>query len=402
METTTGPLGQGLANAVGMALAERMLAARCNTDGPAVDHRTWVLAGDGDLMEGISHEAASLAGHLRLGRLIVVFDDNDVTIDGPASQSCSDDPLIRFTGYGWHTLRVEDGNDLDAVTEALQEAADETGRPSLIAVRTVIGFGSPVAGTAQAHGSPLGDDGVAELKARHGWPDEPFHVPADVAERCAQVAAQGRRARLAWEERHFPAWSRWIATAAARFDPPAFGPPSSDRAVATRVASGAALRAAVAACPGLVGGSADLEGSTGTALPGGGVVTRHEFSGRTIQFGIREHAMAAALNGIALHGGLRPFGSTFLVFSDYLKPALRLSALMGLPVIYVFTHDSVMVGRVAGVESARGRRNRAGAVRRQRPRPAGVRGTRLHPGPGGRGRGTGGPGDATAGRLGVT
>ncbi|WP_300007483.1 transketolase [Pseudonocardia sp.] len=340
VETTTGPLGQGLANAVGMALAERMLAARCNADGPVVDHRTWVLAGDGDLMEGISHEAASLAGHLGLGRLIVVFDDNDVTIDGAASRSCSDNPLARFAAYGWHTARVGDGNDLDAVCAALQDAAEETARPSLVAVRTVIGFGSPVAGTPKAHGSPLGVAGVAELRARHGWPDEPFHVPSDVAAHCAEIAGRGRRTRLDWADAHADGWRRW-SDAAGRT---AFDPPDFDAATATRVASGATLRAAADACPGLVGGSADLEGSTGTALPGHGVVTRHDFSGRTVAFGIREHGMAAVLNGIALHGGLRPFGSTFLVFSDYLRPALRLSALMGLPVVHVFTHDSVVVG----------------------------------------------------------
>ncbi len=342
VETTTGPLGQGLANAVGMALAERMLAARCNADGPVVDHRTWVLAGDGDLMEGVSHEAASLAGHLGLGRLVVVFDDNDITIDGPAGQSCSDDVLTRFAGYGWHTVRVQDGNDLDAVTAALQEAADETARPSLVAVRTVIGFGSAVAGTAKAHGSPLGVGGIADLKARHGWPDGGFHVPSDVAAHCADLAARGRQARIGWERAHGPAWHRWILEGGGeRIETPEF---TTGEQIATRIASGAALQAAARSVPSLVGGSADLAGSTGTALPDCGVVTAADFSGRTINFGIREHAMAAALNGIALHGGLRPFGSTFLVFSDYLKPALRLSALMGLPVIYVFTHDSVVVG----------------------------------------------------------
>lgn len=344
VETTTGPLGQGLATAVGMALAERMLAARCNRDRTVIDHRTWVLAGDGDLMEGISHEAASLAGHLGLGRLIVVFDDNDVTIDGPASQSCSDDTLTRFDSYGWHTVRVEDGNDLAAVTAALQAAADEAIRPSLIAVRTVIGYGSRVAGTPKAHGSPLGPDGVAELKARHGWPQHAFHVPADVAAHCAGLAAHGRALRLGWEREHRDAWNRWNERSIGAdldFDTGVF---ATGTMVATRVASGVALRAAAASCPALVGGSADLAGSTGAAIPGGGVVSRDDYSGRTIHFGIREHAMAAALNGIALHGGLRPFGSTFLVFSDYLKPALRLSALMGLPVLYVFTHDSVVVG----------------------------------------------------------
>jgi transketolase len=342
VETTTGPLGQGIANAVGMALAERMLAARCNTDDQVVDHRIWVLAGDGDLMEGISHEAASLAGHLGLGRLVVVFDDNDITIDGPASQSCSDDALARFAAYGWQTLRVEDGEDLDAITAALQEAADDTGRPSLVAVRTVIGWGSSVAGTSKAHGAPLGDAGVAAFKARLGWPDEPFHIPADVAAHCAELAERGRAARLDWEQRRGPVWDAWVADGVAQqIELPRFEPGTS---VATRIASAAALQEVAAACPAVIGGSADLAGSTGTALPDYGVVDRTDYSGRTVHFGIREHAMAAALNGIAAHGGLRPFGSTFLVFADYLRPALRLSALMGLPVIYVLTHDSVAVG----------------------------------------------------------
>jgi transketolase len=355
VETTTGPLGQGLANAVGMALAERMLAARCN-DGVhrIVDHRTWVLAGDGDLMEGISHEAASLAGRLGLGRLTVIYDDNDITIDGPATQSCRDDAIARFAAYGWHTLSVEDGNDIGAIDEALAEARDVDSAPTFISLRTIIGYGAPgIEGTPKAHGSPLGADGIAAMRARFDWPDRPFHVPAQVRDVAAELAAKGAAARSDWAH----AYADWCAdhpqlatdfaldrvpaprdvgVLAALADEPG-GP------VATRQASGAALGALAPVYPALVGGSADLAGSTNTAIPGGDV-SADDYSGRTIHFGIREHAMAAALNGIALHGGLRPFGSTFLVFADYLRPALRLSALMRQPVIYVFTHDSVHVG----------------------------------------------------------
>jgi transketolase len=356
VETTTGPLGQGLANAVGMALAERMLAARCNTaEHTVVDHRTWVLAGDGDLMEGVSHEAASLAGRLALDRLTVIFDDNDVTIDGPASRSCADDALARFAAYGWHTLRVEDGTDLAALDRAFTEAAAERGRPSFIAVRTVIGHGAPgVAGTPAAHGSPLGEAALAEMRRLAGWPDTPFHVPFGVRLIGVETAAAGARDRARWTRAH-DGWARANPALAAAFpldrvpaappaepaDPPGAEEPSAQ---ATRVASGAALRRLAGTYPALVGGSADLAASTGTAIPGGGDVAPGDHTGRTVHFGIREHGMAAALNGMALHGGLRPFGSTFLVFADYARPALRLAALMRLPVVHVFTHDSVYVG----------------------------------------------------------
>jgi transketolase len=357
VETTTGPLGQGLANAVGMALAERMLAARCNTGGHrVVDHRTWALVGDGCLMEGISHEAASLAGRLGLGKLTVVFDDNDVTIDGPALRSCADDVEARFRAYGWGTLRVDDGTDLEALDHAYAEAAADDERPTLIAVRTTIGYGAPgVEGTSKAHGSPLGEAAIAAMRRRFGWPATPFHLPSPV-----RAAVAGRRGRWAAERAEWGrAHARWRAAhpdLAADFPLDRVPAPpdltvlaplvdglEAGTAVATRKASGAALGALAAAYPALVGGSADLASSTNTAIPGGDV-DPGDFAGRTIHFGIREHGMAAALNGIALHGGLRPFGSTFLVFSDYLRPALRLSALMRLPVVYVFTHDSVHVG----------------------------------------------------------
>ena len=357
VETTTGPLGQGLANAVGMALAERMLAARCNTDTHrVVDHRTWVLAGDGDLMEGISHEAASLAGRLRLGRLTVVFDDNDVTIDGPARLSCADDAAARFAAYGWRTLRVDDGDDIEALERAFAAAANSDDRPTFITVKTVIGRGAPgVEGTSKAHGSPLGKDTIAAMRERFCWPDIPFHVPAAVRLATAERAVDGARAREEWA-REYASWAAAHPRLAADFTldrvpaPPdlAVLTPLADAAdaggrVATRKASGAALTALAAEYPALVGGSADLATSTNTAIRGGDVGP-DDFAGRSIHFGIREHAMAAAMNGMALHGGLRPFGSTFLVFSDYMRPALRLSALMRQPVVHVFTHDSVHVG----------------------------------------------------------
>jgi transketolase len=357
VETTTGPLGQGIANAVGMALAERMLAARCNTrDHTVVNHRTWVLAGDGDLMEGISHEAASLAGRLRLAKLIVIFDDNDVTIDGPASRSCTDDVVGRFTAYGWRVLSVADGNDAPGLDRAFREAADGDGRPTFIRVGTTIGYGAPgVEGTPKAHGSPLGWEVLSAMRARLDWPDAQFHVPLAVGATAAVVAARGAAAHARWRQTH-AAWQAEHAQLSSDFPLDAVpiaddvsglaalaADPAPGGKSATRKASGAALTALAAAYPGLVGGSADLAASTNTALPGGDVAP-DDFGGRTIHFGIREHAMAAVMNGIALHGGLRPFGSTFLVFADYLRPALRLSALMRLPVVYVFTHDSIHVG----------------------------------------------------------
>jgi transketolase len=357
VETTTGPLGQGLANAVGMALAERMLAARCNTDEhTVVDHRTWALVGDGCLMEGISHEAASLAGRLGLGKLTVIWDDNDVTIDGPAHRSCADDMAGRFEAYGWRVLRVEDGNDLEALDRAYTEAKAHDDKPTFISVRTTIGFGAPgIEGTSKAHGSPLGDSAIAAMRTRFGWPETPFHVPTAVRLVVADRRAEWTADRADWEGVQ-ASWSAAHPELAADFTLDRV-PVAHDLSVlarlaeksetggkaATRKASGAALKELAAVYPALVGGSADLASSTNTAIPGGDVGPG-EFAGRTIHFGIREHGMAAALNGIALHGGLRPFGSTFLVFSDYLRPALRLSALMRLPVVYILTHDSVHVG----------------------------------------------------------
>lgn len=356
VETTTGPLGQGLANAVGMALAERMLAARCNDGQPRiVDHRTWVLASDGDLMEGLSHEAASLAGRLGLGRLTVIFDDNNVTIDGRAERSCRDDAIGRFTAYGWHTVSVDDGNDVAAIDEALAESRDVESAPTFIRLRTTIGYGaSGVEGTSKAHGAPLGTDAIAAMRERFGWPHEPFHIPEVVRAATTALAAEGAAARAEWQ-RGYDEWSAAHPQLAADFPldrapgardvaplAPLIDAPAGGR-TATRQASGTALHALAPIYPALVGGSADLAASTNTTIPGGDV-SAEDYAGRTIHFGVREHAMAATMNGMALHGGLRPFGSTFLVFADYLRPALRLSALMRQPVIYVFTHDSVYVG----------------------------------------------------------
>jgi transketolase len=357
VETTTGPLGQGVGNAVGMALAERMLAARYNVAGrPAVvDHRTWVLASDGDLMEGISHEAASLAGHLGLGRLIVCYDDNGITIDGGMDRSCSDDACARFAAYGWHTVTVEDGNDLDELTAAMRLAVLDEGRPSLIAVRTRIGFGAPTReGTSKAHGAPLGADELAETRDRYGWPQEAFHVPDDVRTHVGALAGRGRAAREQWEARlrerwpdqHDPMAEQWRRTQAGALPDgwehalPSF---AGQDAMATRKASGLTLQALAPQLPELVGGSADLAESTASDIDPR-PVRRDDYTSRTIAFGVREHAMGAVLNGMTLHRGLRPFGTTFLVFSDYMRPAVRLAALMGIPSIFVFTHDSIGVG----------------------------------------------------------
>lgn len=351
VETTTGPLGQGLAMAVGLALAERMTAAR-HPD--VTDHHTFAIVGDGCLMEGVSHEAASFAGHLGLGRLIVLWDDNDITIDGSTDLSTSDDQLARFTAYGWHVIRVEDGTDVSAIDAALT-AAKADPRPSFIAVRTVIGHGAPgIEGTSKAHGSPLGADTLTRAKALAGWDLSPFGVPATVREVCRRLVMRGATRHAEWRTA-FAAYAEARPQAAQDFVRTREGHPPADVDItallateqtaprATRQTSQDCLIAWSKVLPELVGGSADLAGSTGAAS-GGATVTRHDFSGTSIAFGIREFAMASILNGLALHGGFRPYGSTFLVFSDYLRPALRLAALMKQPVIHILTHDSVAVG----------------------------------------------------------
>jgi transketolase len=358
VEVTTGPLGQGCATSVGMALAESHLAAELNRpEGTIVDHHTWVIVSDGDLMEGLSSEAASLAGHLGLGKLTWIWDDNRITIEGETSLAFSEDVEARFRAYGWHTQRVNDANDLAAIADALDAARAETARPSLIAVRSHIAWGAPTKqDTASAHGSPLGADEIRGAKRAYGWPeDAQFLVPAAAAARGREAVARGAEAAAAWR-RTLAAWSaahpelaaEWRRRLERRLPEGWSGhlpaPRGDGSSVATRNASGEVLKALGGVLPELIGGSADLAPSCKTTLPDSRAVTRGDHGGRVLHFGIREHAMAAMLNGLALHGGLRPFGSTFLVFSDYMRPSIRLAALMGLPVIYVFTHDSIWVG----------------------------------------------------------
>ncbi|MGZ8565506.1 MAG: transketolase [Actinomycetota bacterium] len=355
VETTTGPLGQGFGNAVGMALAERIMADRFNLpELEIVDHHTYVLCSDGDMMEGVAAEAASLAGHLGLGKLICLYDDNDISIDGPTDLSFSEDVGRRFEAYRWHVQRVEDGNDLEALELAIGAAREESERPSMIVVATHIGFGAPTKqDTAAAHGAPLGADEVAGWRARYEWPDAEFFVPDVARRRFGQVAEQGAALESSWLRR----FDRWVGAAPdlalewsrtmARSLPPDWETHLPDlrgeEKMATRKASGKVLAALAPAIPELVGGSADLTESNNTALPTEQPFTRGR-PGRYVHFGVREHAMGAILNGMSLHGGLRPFGGTFLIFSDYMRPSIRLAALMNQPVIYVFTHDSIALG----------------------------------------------------------
>jgi transketolase len=357
VETTTGPLGQGVANAVGMAIAERFLAEHFNRPGHhLVDHRVWVLASDGDLMEGVASEAASLAGHLRLGKLTVIYDDNHITIDGDTALTFSEDVQRRFEAYGWHVVRVGDGNDLPGIAAALDAARAEPGRPTLVILRTYIADPAPTKrNSADAHGAPLGADEVRRTKEIMGWPAEPaFFVPDAALTHWRSALDRGGALESEWEERR-KAYAADHPDLAAEFQRWMSGelPEGWDRGLptltsgggplATRQASGLALQAIASAVPNLVGGSADLGGSTGTTLKQGGSFGPMS-SGRQFHWGVREHGMAAILNGIAAHGGLRPFGSTFLVFSDYMKPAIRLSAIMRLPVVFIGTHDSIGLG----------------------------------------------------------
>ncbi|CAN5641959.1 transketolase [soil metagenome] len=356
VETTTGPLGQGISNAVGMALGERWLAAAFNRSGfEIVSHYTYVIASDGDLMEGVSHEACALAGHLGLGKLIVLYDDNDISIDGPTSLSFSEDVPARFAAYGWHAERI-DGHDSAAIAAALNAAQAETSRPSLIACKTHIGFGSPNRqDTSKAHGEPLGVNEVRLAKERLGWPpDEHFYVPDEARAFTQASSTTGAAKQSAWNEL-FARYREAYPDLAAAFDSamsgelpdgwdrdlPTF---SADKPLATRTASGAVIDAVAPRLPTLLGGSADLTPSNNTLPKGEGSFTREDFSGRYIRFGVREHGMGSILNGLALHGGARPYGGTFLIFSDYMRPAIRLAALMELPVIFVFTHDSIGLG----------------------------------------------------------
>lgn len=356
VETTTGPLGQGFANGVGMAIAEAHLAARFNRPGHAVvDHFTYAIVSDGDLMEGISHEAASLAGHLGLGKLIYLYDSNGISIDGPTSLAFSEDVGARLEGYGWHVQRI-DGHNLVAVDKALAAAQAETARPSLVIARTHIGFGSPNRqDTAKAHGEPLGEEEVRLTKERLGWPpDLTFHVPEEVLAHFRRALARGAAWEAEWCEK-LVAYEREHPELAAEFrralrgelpsgweaDLPTF---STDKPLATRAASGKVLDALIPKVGALVGGSADLTPSNNTQSKGQERIERGRFGGRYLHFGVREHAMGGVLNGLSLHGGLRPYGGTFLIFSDYMRPAIRLAALMHQPVVFVFTHDSIGLG----------------------------------------------------------
>jgi len=359
VETTTGPLGQGIMNSVGMAMAEAHLAAVFNRPGHTIiDHCTYVICGDGDLMEGASHEAASLAGHLGLGKLICVFDDNHITIEGSTSLSCSDSAARRFEGYGWHVVNLGDkANDLEVLTAALTTARAESERPSLIIIRSHIGYGAPHRqDTPAAHGEPLGEEEIRLAKQFYGWPEEEkFLVPEEVRTHLGEAAERGRVLEAGWNScfetyrKKFPELAEALLAALAGelpagwdADLPVFSPEKGD--LATRAASGTVLNAVAAKVPWLVGGSADLAPSTKTLIAGSGYLAKGSYGERNIAWGIREHAMCACASGMALHGGVRPFGATFFVFTDYARPAIRLAALMGLPVIYVMTHDSIGVG----------------------------------------------------------
>jgi transketolase len=371
VETTTGPLGQGFGNAVGMAIAEAQLAARYNRPGHTlVDHYTWALVSDGDLMEGVASEAASLAGHLRLGKLICLYDDNHVTLAADTDITFSENRAQRFEAYGWHTVSVADGNDLDAIDAALAAARAETARPSLILVRTHIGYGSPEQDSFRVHGSPLGLDNVRKTKQTLGWPTEPeFLIPEAALAHFRAALERGAQDEAAWNTslnayaKTFPALAeelqgRLRAELPTGWDAdiPVFD--VDDKGLATRDASGKVMNAIAPRLPALTGGSADLDPSTKTALKGQGDFNPPpenageqgddsddwSHAGRNLHFGVREHAMGAIVNGLAAHGGFIPYGSTFLIFSDYMRPSIRLAALMGLHVVHVFTHDSIAVG----------------------------------------------------------
>lgn len=372
VEITTGPLGQGMANAVGMAMAEAQLAARYNQGGHApVDHRTWAIVSDGDLMEGVASEAASLAGHLRLGKLTCLYDDNYVTLSAGTDITFSEDRAARFEAYGWHTVALADGNDLAAIDIALQAACAQTTRPTLILVRTHLGYGSPEQDSFKAHGSPLGVDDVRKTKENLGWPTTPeFLVPNEALARFRQSVERGARDEAEWNDRMsdyanaFPELARELQCRVRSELPPNWDAdipvfPADAKGMATRVAGAKVMNAIAPKLPALTGGSADLDPSTKTALNGLGDFnplpsqSKDEqgsdgggwsYQGRNLHFGVREHAMGAVANGVAAHGGFIPYASTFLIFSDYMRPPIRLAALMGLHVVYVFTHDSIALG----------------------------------------------------------
>ncbi len=357
VETTTGPLGQGFGNGVGLAIAERFLAAHFNRPGhQIVDHFIYAVCSDGDLMEGVSHEAASLAGHLKLGKLIYLYDDNSISIEGSTDLAFSEDRLKRFEAYGWHVQKVEEGNDIQGI-EAAIDAAQKDERPSLIAVRTMIGFGSPgKQGTASAHGEPLGSEEIRLTKEQLGWPlDPPFFIPDQALENFRKALTRGDRQEKEWKARFesyaqaFPElareWRQWMQNELPQGwadDLPVFS--TDTKGMATRKASGQVLNALAPKLGNLIGGAADLAPSTKTHLEGQGDFQFGQYQGRNLHFGVREHGMGTVVNGMALHGGVVPYGATFLIFSDYMRPPIRLAALMGLKVINVFTHDSIGLG----------------------------------------------------------
>ncbi len=355
IEMTTGPLGQGIATAVGMALAERWKAARFNRPGfDIINHYTYVLASDGDLMEGVSHEAASFAGHQQLGKLIVFYDDNNISIDGKVTISCTDDQAKRFEAYGWHTIANVDGHDMNALAAALDEAREVIDRPSLIVCKTTIGLGSPKADSPGVHGSPLGDEGVDATKVHFGWPTEPrFFVPDDVRASMKEWAECQAQTRAAWDEL-VAEYRKAFPDLAAAWDQLESGdlpagweqhlPQVPEKPMATRNSSGFVLDAIMPHLPMAIGGSADLTGSVKTRPKDFVAVTPQTPDGNYIYYGIREFAMGTIMNGIVLHGGLRAFGGTFLQFADYNRAAIRLAALMGIPTIFIFTHDSIGLG----------------------------------------------------------
>ncbi len=358
VETTTGPLGQGFANGVGMAIAERHLALRFNRPGyTIVDHHTYVICGDGDLMEGVASEAASLAGHLGLGKLTIIYDDNKISIEGGTEIAFTEDVALRFKAYGWHVQRVEDGNDIQAIRRAIDETKAEQERPSIILLRTHIAYGSPnKQDSSSAHGAPLGKDEIKLTKKNLGWPeDQDFYVPNDVIPLLDKCIQKGGEAEAEWQgifsgyKEVYPdlakQWTDDIDGKLAEgwdVDIPVFTP--GDGPIATRAASGMVLNGIAKNVPGLMGGSADLAPSNKTIIESSHDFQKGQYDGRNLRFGVREHAMGGVISGMALHKGLRPYGGTFLVFADYMRPSIRLAALMEIPVTYVFTHDSVAVG----------------------------------------------------------
>jgi transketolase len=354
VETTTGPLGQGIATAVGFAMGERIMAARFGDE--LVNHKTWVIASDGDLQEGVSHEAGSLAGHLKLANLKVIYDDNHISIEGDTNLAFTEDVLKRYEAYGWHTIRVTDANDLEALDKAMAEAAAETQKPTIIAVRSHIGYGSPLQDSAKVHGSAIPADMIVKTKEFFKWPQEPaFYIPEEAKKRCLESVEKGKKVEADWNAKRdayakaSPDKYKQFQQSLAKELPadlekklPVF--PADEKGLATRQASGKTINVIAKEVPFFYGGSADLAGSNDTLIEGGGDYEAGHYANRVFHFGIREHGMAASLNGMALHGGVIPFGATFLMFNDYMKPAYRLAHLMGVQSIFVYTHDSIGQG----------------------------------------------------------